>query len=532
MIMKKITFAFVLSILSIQVFSQEKNIEAEANITNITMYTTSAEINYEKQIHLKAGKNTVVFTGLSLYIEDNTINVSVSSSEVNIITVTNHINYLKQKKSEGTLINQLNDSIKMIERESGLLNCKIETFENEKNLLMKGQDLGGISKGVPVSEMEKAATFFRTRYLELTTTMFEMDKTIAKNNEKIKNYKNQIAELSSTTSVTSSELNIVVESPTEQNVGFTFKYLTPKAGWAPFYDIKYNGPEKPIDFIFRANVFNASGVNWKDVKIKLSTADPISGFNTPSFSSNKSNSQGNKMNVKTEKYDDQTISYNQVEVSDVFAEYPVKHKYTIVSDAKPYLVEVASYSMPSLFSYLTIPKLSPFGFLMAKIPVWHNYNLISGTTNIYNKGTYMGKTFLNTWAENDTLQIYLGNDNNIFVSREEKNQNNPRSFIGNYVTDETNIAITIKNNYPQPVNIEILDQVPVSDDNDKVKLDVFNIETANYNKEEGLIRWNLTMKGNESSSLNFKYILKAPKDYGDAFRMKKAKFRAISCPAF
>ncbi len=530
--MKKIFFLWIVLNSFNPIRAQEKNIETEAAITDITMYTTSAEINYEKQVHLKAGKNTVVFTGLSLYIEDNTVNVSVSSPDVNIITVSNRLNYLKQKKSEDKLINQLNDSIKRLENESGLMQCKIETFDKEKTLLLRDQQIGGISHEVPVSEIEKAATFFQNRYLELATNIFELEKKTAVNDEKIKKYKNQIAELSATTSVTSSELNIVLESQGEQNVTFKFKYLTSKAGWAPFYDIKYNGPEKPIEFIFRANVFNASGVDWKDIKIKLSTADPISGFNTPTLSEGTTTSTGNKMNVKTEKFDDQTISYNQVEVSDVLAEYPVKHKYSIVSDAKPYLVEVAEYSMPSAFTYLTIPKLSPFGFLMAKIPAWHNYNLISGTTNVYNKGTYMGKTFLNTWAENDTLEIYLGKDNNIFVSREEKTQNNPRSIIGNYMTDETNIVINIKNNYSQPVSLEVLDQVPVSNEYDKIKLEVFNIENALYDKAEGSVKWNLSLKGNETSTLNLKYILKAPKEYGEAFRNKKMKYRTISCPSF
>jgi len=512
--------------------AQEKTIETEATITDVTMYTTSAEINYEKQVHLKAGKNTVVFTGLSLFIEDNTVNVSVSSPDVNIITVTNRLNYLKQKKSEDKLINQLNDSIKQLENESGLIGCKTETYDKEKNMLLKEEEIGGISHAVPVTEIEKGANFFRTRYLELSTNIFELQKKIIQNSEKINKYKNQISELSTTTSVTSSELNIVLESTVDQNVTFKFKYLTSKAGWAPFYDIKYNGPEKPIEFIFRANVFNASGVDWKDIKIKLSTADPISGFNTPTLSAGTTTNAGNKMNVKNEKYNDQTINYNQVEVSDVFAEYPVKHNYSIVSDAKPYLVEVAEYSMPSSFTYLTIPKLSPFGFLMAKIPAWHNYNLISGTTCVYNKGTYMGKTFLNTWAKNDTLQIYLGKDNNIFASREEKIQNNPRSIIGNSITEETNIVINIKNNYPQPVNLEVLDQVPVSNEYDKVKLDVFNVENALYDKNEGSVKWNLSLKGNESSTINFKYILKTPKENEEALQEKKMKFRTISCPSF
>lgn len=144
----------------------------------------------------------------------------------------------------------------------------------------------------------------------------------------------------------------------------------------------------------------------------------------------------------------------------------------------------------------------------------------------------MGKTFLNTWAKNDTLQIYLGKDNNIFATREEKLQNNPRSIIGNNITEETNIVITVKNNYSQSINTEVLDQVPISNEYDKVKLEVFNIENAIYDKIEGSVKWNLSLKGNETSTLNLKYILKTPKENEEALQSKKMKFRTISCPSF
>ena len=167
------------------------------------------------------------------------------------------------------------------------------------------------------------------------------------------------------------------------------------------YDCKYQGPDKPIKFIFRANVFNASGTAWTNVDVKLSTASPMQGFSAPSI-----NDRGGRKVASA----DGKVKFRTIQVSNAIATYDIKHKQSIPSDSKPYLMDVNSFEMKASFHYLVIPKLDPFGFLMAKIPDWNQYNLIPGTTNVYNKGSYMGKTFLNTYSDNDTLALYLGKE--------------------------------------------------------------------------------------------------------------------------
>ena len=288
-------------------------------------------------------------------------------------------------------------------------------------------------------------------------------------------------------------------------------------------------PNKPLDFIFRANVFNASEISWSDVNIKLSTADPIRGFNLPSLTSS-----ANPQQQPITHNNGQEVAFKNIEVTNVIAEYNIKHKYTIPSDAKPYLVDVDAYAIPTSFSYLVIPKLDPFGFLMAKIPDWNKHNLIPGTTNIYNMGTYMGKTFLQTYAHNDTLSVYLGKDQGIQVTRKERNLEHPRNVIGNYAVDKTFVDITVKNSNNTTLPIEVLDQVPAVESDDKVKLNVFDLPSEIHNKKDGMLTWRLNVEAGQTVDLNFKYELKAPKEYRDRLRgsRKSYYFRTISCPAF
>lgn len=503
--------------------AQREEIETTASIREVMVYTSAADVSYEKELLLRKGKSTIVFTELTPYIADNSVNVSVSDAAVTILTVNERINYTKEKRVENMQLAGLKDSVEKMKKELGLIAWRREVAEKEKSILFKDESIGGLTKGVAVAEIEKASSFFSRRYAELAKELYYLNERESELQYRIKKYESQLKESVTVSTTNTSEIIVSVNCPSERKVKFNFRFLTPKAGWAPMYDFKYEGPARPLQFVFRANVFNATGTPWNEVYMKLSTADPTHGFSLPSLS--QSASHNNRKN-------EGSVQFRQVTLINAITEYNIAHQYSIPSDSKPYLIDVSALEMPAQFSYLLIPKLDPFGFLMGKVPDWNKYNLIPGSANIYNMGSYMGKTFLDTYAENDTLSIYLGKDKSIQSTRTEKNINHERMFIGNYFTDETQVAFTVKNNFSEALNVEVIDQVPVYDKNDEEKLTVNNITNAVYDKAQGKLTWTFKLQPAESVSVNFSYEVKAPKEYYDAYKPKKKKFRTISCPAF
>ena len=523
--MKTIYTITILVFVSMMAEAKADKIETTARISSVTIYNSSAEIKYYQDVSLAPGKTTIIFTDLTRYIVDNTIKVSVSNPEVSIIKVTEKINFMKEGKLNNQHIASLKDSVVSITRKLGLLQCRIDVVSLEKGKLFHNESIGGLSKEVTVAEIEKASKFFNKRYYALSKELFllkEKDKKLSTN---IARYRRQIKQSSSRTMKATSEILVTVLNKSPRKVRFEFKFLTKKGGWAPAYDFRYRGPEVPLDFVFRANVFNASGVNWDNVKIKLSTANPTQGFNTPSLTASINNSVDEfaKVRIKV------------IEVVNAIAEYDIKHNYTIPSDSKPYLVDVNTYKIEADYNYLLIPKLDPFGFLMARIPNWNKYNLIPGTTNIYNKGSYMGKTFLNTYAENDTLSLFLGKDKNVRAVKKEDTKYNERGLIGNYYVDKAGIKIVVQNYSKEKCTVEVIDQVPIFDEKDKVKFNIQGIEAAIYNKRDGMLSWRFSIEPNSKKTINYKFKSKTPKDGINGiydYRPKRRRFRTISCPAF
>jgi uncharacterized protein (TIGR02231 family) len=196
------------------------------------------------------------------------------------------------------------------------------------------------------------------------------------------------------------------------------------------------------------------------------------------------------------------------------------------------LVDVNSYSFDAEYYYLLVPSVDPFGFLMAKIPAWNKHNLIPGMTNIYNKGSYMGKTFLNTYAENDTMSLYLGKDNNVQAVRKETTQSSSNFIIGNYTTEKSAVNVTIKNLTGEAYAVQLIEGLPLFQEYEKVKFSVENVGEAVYNKPEGLLTWNFRLTGGQSQTFDYGFEIKYPKDEKGNFPNRKRRVRAMSCPTF
>ena len=66
---------------------------------------------------------------------------------------------------------------------------------------------------------------------------------------------------------------------------FTVTYLTPNASWVPYYDLKIENIKSPVQIFYKAKINQTTGLDWKKVKLSLSTSSPRSYETAPILSS-------------------------------------------------------------------------------------------------------------------------------------------------------------------------------------------------------------------------------------------------------
>jgi len=218
----------------------------------------------------------------------------------------------------------------------------------------------------------------------------------------------------------------------------------------------------------------------------------------------------NKESQESRKKPEQAvIPMEQIE-NQTTVNFEVQQPYTINSDNKSFHVEVESYSLPANFEYYCVPKIDQKAYLMAHVTDWERYNLLEGEANVFFEDTYVGKTLLDVRYATDTLQFSLGQDKQVLVKREKVRNFSNKQFIGNKKIESRAWNIFVKNNKKQPIQIMVLDQIPVST-KDEIEVELEKRGGAKFNEKTGELKWLLKLKPDEKEAFDFIYSIKYPK---------------------
>jgi len=548
--MNKLNVVFALLFLQVITFAQEQTIQITPVVQSAVVYLDGAELYQNKQVNLNAGRTQITFNGISSKVISKSIQVT-ASGDVNILSVTDKLNFIDQVENSPKT-KAIRDSIKLLNENITLLSLDREAYETEKNMLFKNQSIGGQDKGVAIAELKLAADFYRSRIKEINAETYKIDKKTNQYNESLNKLNQQLYEINGTPKGPTAEITVLVSSAVKQTVSLDLKYLVSDAGWAPSYDIITDDVSKPITLKYRAKVYNNTDVEWKDIKIKLSTGDPMKNASKPMIddwylnfnnmnynyqnapavqgkvsslseqnllNSSKRNNyyqqEYNSLPAQTkQQYDKnevQKVQLEEIEISDLSAEFDIQTAYTIPSDAKPYIIDVTTYNLPATYKYFSIPKTDRSAFMLARITGWEELELVAGPANVYLGGTYVGQSYINTKSTNDTLDLSVGRDNKIMVSRAKLKDFNNEKLIGNNKKTTYAYEIVIKNNRKSAITIDVEDQIPVSQSSE-ITVETIELSKGELNPLTGKVKWAMTIEPGATKKIVLSFSVKYPRN--------------------
>ncbi|WP_035336714.1 DUF4139 domain-containing protein [Dokdonia sp. PRO95] len=190
--------------------------------------------------------------------------------------------------------------------------------------------------------------------------------------------------------------------------------------------------------------------------------------------------------------------------------FEINKKYSIDSDGDVTVIEIDKFEVPATYEYFVAPAINENVFLTASIKDWVRYSLLPGEANIYFEGSFSGKTYINPLETTEELSVSLGVDPNIVVKRKQLDNFKSTSFIGSQRIVDMAYSTTVRNNKNTPINLKMVDRVPVSQ-NKEIKVDDIETADAAYDKDTGLLEWTINLAPSDSSKKEFSYELKYPK---------------------
>ena len=567
---RKIKNQFLIAIISILILipfnsiacgpyggSMENQKVLKSKIKEVTVFLKGAQVHRSGNFDIQPGVSEVVFEGLSKYINTNSIQAK-GRGNFTILDVRHSVRYPEPKKQLDLgipshikkRIAQLKDSILDLSFDLNEIRTSKGSLELEKKILLNTKMYQGKAKGndsIPL--LIDGMRFFREKLNDINRLTFVLNKKEQKANSLKVDAEAKLSELQKYKSLTQppvvnlppiQQVIVTVSSKQTARASIDINYMVSQAGWSAHYDVRAKNTTSPIKLTYKAKVYQQTGEDWKNIKLKLSTNNPNKGNVKPSLPiwyldyyvqrnvitsnlssipqySKKSEIQEEEvfadkmvaLNVLSEAKKSSDYTYMAENIANV--EFNIDLKYNIKSNGESHLVEIQTSSLPSKFYHTIVPKLDNEAFVMVKISDWENLSLLPASANIFFDGTYIGETYINPIQLEDTMKLSLGRDASVMVKRTKLKDDEKSQIIGNNRIKTIHYELSLKNKKQSAIHLIVEDHVPVSK-NDEIKVEVEEKGKASLNKQTGTLKWNLNLASGGERKLNFSYSIKYNKD--------------------
>ena len=558
--MKKVVIMLLSAITSnLSVYSDNiKNIKTKPE--KVIVFTQGAQVFRNSEFVLNQGLNTLVFEGLESTVDQNSIQVTGKGNFI-ISQTQFSIQYpeIEKEKANGDqrfskTMKIINDSIKLLNFQKQEISNQLEVLNLEKNILLNYRLFKGQSTKDSLPLLREGLSFFREKLNNIFAEILRKDQESAKVNMKLADLNQRLnmiyqdlGKQSGANPTQNTDYRIVVSLIAEQagTVKMNLNYFVQGASWTPLYDLRTEGVETNVKLTYKGLLQQYTGVDWKDVKLVLSTGNPNQSISLPElnawyldyhyphykkkvYTRSKENNEGRYFSESPSMAADSNVlleekdaasSYDYVQFTDhtVQAEFEINLPYTIPSDNKKHIVSIMNKELPTSYIYKAVPKIDPSAFLTAQVTGWDELNLLPGNASIFFEGYYVGETFIQAQEAEDTLVLSMGKDQSIQLKRTKLKDKFKDKIIDNTKLYQFGYEIVIRNGNAKSIEIEIQDQIPLSRDK-SIVVERQEVSNASYDETKGLLSWKVVIKSKDSKKLNFSYSVKAPKDHPIAIR--------------
>ena len=269
--MKKTIILLVITFLSFSVNSQdisEQSIKSE--VSSATIFLNSAQITREKKVELKKGIQLIKFVGLSPFIDKKSIRIKAKNIEIRAVNFQK--NYLSKNKKSTELISlekKLNFLDKKIEKE----NVNLLTTQEKIRFFKENRSIRG-SQTLTVIALKETAQFYGDQMNLLNIKELNSNNTLKRLQREKKLVTKQLEGLTIKNSYFTGEIIVKVTSDLAKNTDFQLIYNVSNVSWYPTYDVRVTDINSPLTIVYKANVKQNSKVDWNNVKLQFSSANP------------------------------------------------------------------------------------------------------------------------------------------------------------------------------------------------------------------------------------------------------------------
>jgi len=345
------------------------------------------------------------------------------------------------------------------------------------------------------------------------------------------------------------EVRIDINSEDATSATLLVTYTVRGARWSPIYDARLDTggrDRKPsIDLVRRAEVVQATGEDWSDVQLAVSTVRTAKGGSAPELRplivrypapprplrdlmvTPYGGAPASAPRAKPETAQEQPAQAKDEEIAAEEREaaadtggfqavYRIPGRVSVAASegAKSFRISSAVIA-PDLLARAA-PALDATAFLEANFKHAEDAPLLPGRVAIYRDGIYVGRGQIVMTAKEENVRLGFGADDNIKIVRSTVQQiEGSTGIINSAKTERREFKTSIRNGHDTPIRVVIEDQVPVSEI-DEIKVELLPATTPPTEKDvrnrRGVIAWSLEAAPGEAKEIRIAWRVRWPAD--------------------
>ena len=546
------------------------DIAATSRIDAVTVFPSGAEVTRLAHVKVAAGEQTLVFADLpasavpgSIRVEGKaTGNLLIGSVDTRRLVVPRAdaaVGEPERKRLEDEM-EKLRDQKGALEAQKQAVEIQRRLIENLANLPQRPSPAVGAEKAedwsAVLAAIANGSSGAARLSVETNAQLREIDRQIVELQKKI----TAVAPLRDERT----EVKVIVSAAEPVDADLVVRYQVSQASWTPAYDARLAIGDKAVTgkltLVRRAGVVNRSDEDWKDVALHLSTTRPGAAtapgkldtlsvdfapvapptpvsrapISAPypaaaapemaDVADGASSTRKLKAMAKEDRREvaETTASADMSAFQTVF-DIPGRHSIQRSGETRRVQVDQTDLDTPLLVR--VVPRRELTAYLLAKIELPATATpLLPGQVSLFRDGVYVGTGALPMLAPGENHELGFGADDRVKVKRiVTDNKKGESGILTTSSNEDRSFLIKVQNLHRQPMQMQVIDRVPVSKQQD-IKVDVTTRVTPTkkeFEERRGVYVWEFQAAPSEEKQIAFGYRVTWPAD-------KQVQYRELS----
>lgn len=243
-----------------------------ASINKVTVFTNGAQVERSKSVVLVAGEQVVTFTGFSPYMDKKSLQVK-TKGHLTILGVserTAHPDSAAQVKK----LRAAEDDVKAVERRIQQTKDEQEMLTAQLDLIKTNCSVAGRTVATPLANIKELNAYYAQQVLSVKKRSQELEEQLQNLNEELKRRQDTCDSIAKLKLKSVTEIDVKVDAKQAGRAVFDITYYVKYAGWFPSYDVRSNSINEPLQLSYKANIYQNTKEEWKNVPVTLSSANP------------------------------------------------------------------------------------------------------------------------------------------------------------------------------------------------------------------------------------------------------------------